>query len=337
MATRSRSMEVKVGALILSAVALLVAFLLILGDVRLKAQASLMVDFANSGDIKTGAPVKITGVTVGKVTEVTLWGGRRDPEHGDKIVHVRTRLRLDAEALTLLHDDATFTISTLGVLGEKYVEIDPGSLDHPPLSDGQVVDGTSPMRMDAILGQVTRIAENVDKVVRENREDIREIVKSLKSSLAQVDAGLAENMPAVKDTIEHVSRITDAVAGALGDGEEVKRIVASIRAFAERLDRDAGPAVSALPRVVERIGKAVDEATQLFADGRGLVADGRGVVAEAKGDILASLANVKAMTEKAKDPKSSIGALLSDRELYDDLVALMKDLKRHPWKILWKE
>jgi hypothetical protein len=32
-----------------------------------------------------------------------------------------------------------------------------------------------------------------------------------------------------------------------------------------------------------------------------------------------------------------VGGLLSDREIYDDLVAFMKDVKRHPWKLLLKE
>lgn len=334
MSARTRSIEVKVGALIISSIIILIAFLLVLGDIRLKDQASLFVDFANSGDLKTGAPVKITGVTVGKVTEVSLWGGRRDVHHGNKVVHVRICIRLDADALQLLHDDATFTISTLGVLGEKYIEIDPGSPERPTLQDGQVVDGTSPMKMEAILGQVTRIADNVDRVVRENREDIREIVKRLKSSLEHVDILLSENGPAVREAIGNVARISHAIEVAIGSGDDIRTILASTRSLAERLNREAG---TALPQAIERFSNAADEVKLLMNEGRGLIHDIKGLASDARTEVLSALSNVKSLTEKAKDPKGSIGALLSDRELYDDIVALIKDIKRHPWKILWKE
>jgi len=32
-----------------------------------------------------------------------------------------------------------------------------------------------------------------------------------------------------------------------------------------------------------------------------------------------------------------VGGLLTEREIYDDLVALMKDIKRHPWRLLLKD
>ena len=40
---------------------------------------------------------------------------------------------------------------------------------------------------------------------------------------------------------------------------------------------------------------------------------------------------------KVCDGEGMIGALLNDREMYDDVWEMMKDFKRHPWKFLWKE
>jgi phospholipid/cholesterol/gamma-HCH transport system substrate-binding protein len=38
-----------------------------------------------------------------------------------------------------------------------------------------------------------------------------------------------------------------------------------------------------------------------------------------------------------REGKGTLGALLSDQDLYDDLRELLADLRRHPWKVIWKE
>lgn len=53
--------------------------------------------------------------------------------------------------------------------------------------------------------------------------------------------------------------------------------------------------------------------------------------------VRAILADTKVLTQRLKDGQGTIGALLSDREMYDDIREMMKDLKRHPWKFIWKE
>ena len=83
-----RSIEVKVGILILTAVGLLAAFILVMGGVNFQPTYSIFVDFDNPGGLQSGAPVKIAGVKVGKISETQFRGGemnqqtgRRDPAH----------------------------------------------------------------------------------------------------------------------------------------------------------------------------------------------------------------------------------------------------------------
>jgi phospholipid/cholesterol/gamma-HCH transport system substrate-binding protein len=35
--------------------------------------------------------------------------------------------------------------------------------------------------------------------------------------------------------------------------------------------------------------------------------------------------------------RGTIGQLIIDQEIYDDLKEMLRDLKRHPWKMLWRE
>jgi phospholipid/cholesterol/gamma-HCH transport system substrate-binding protein len=32
-----------------------------------------------------------------------------------------------------------------------------------------------------------------------------------------------------------------------------------------------------------------------------------------------------------------LGAVMQDKQVYDDLKSLLADLRKHPWKMLWKD
>ncbi len=73
------SLEAKVGLLIMTAAVLLGGFLFILGGVSFKDDYTVFVDFDNPGSVQPGAAVRVGGVKVGSVEEVSYLGGRLDP------------------------------------------------------------------------------------------------------------------------------------------------------------------------------------------------------------------------------------------------------------------
>jgi phospholipid/cholesterol/gamma-HCH transport system substrate-binding protein len=72
--------------------------------------------FTNVADLKDNAPVKIGGVTVGLVEKITL-----DPEIFDAIVEMRIDKRYSE-----IPNDSGASILTNGVLGDRYIGLDPG-------------------------------------------------------------------------------------------------------------------------------------------------------------------------------------------------------------------
>ncbi len=326
---RGTAMEVKVGALILASLALLVGFVLLLGDFRCSDNAVLYMDVPTSGNLKTGAPVKVSGVTVGQVARVDLWGGQRDPEHGGRPVQVRVTLKVRGDVPGMLHEDARFFITTLGALGEKYVEVDPGSPDRAVLASGAVVEGVGPMRLELLGQDAGTIARELSALLRENREEVRTTIRTGRELMASAAAILAENrddlratLSAARETLQNLARVSRALAEAAGDGADLKRIVASARAVAEKVETAVAPALDRIPGVLDRVGQTLDEAAGLLAEGRP--------------KVMATLDHVEHLARSARDGKGSLGALLSDREMYDDLVELLKDIKRNPWKLFMK-
>lgn len=330
MAERARAMEVKVGALILVAIALLVGFMLLLGDVSCEDRVDMYVDLPNSGDLKTGAPVKINGVTVGKVAAVDLWGGRPDPDHANKRVFVRATIRITTQALAMLHTDARFQISTVGVLGEKYVEIDPGTPDKPNLTAGALVDGKGGMRLDLMGDDATILLTDIKAIIHDNRDDIREIVVKLRDILGRADEVIVENREDLREVVANLKSTSAALARATGNGDDIRQVITNLNGLIERLDKGIAPTLAEAPVAVRKFSGLVDNADRFVAELAAVVAGGRG-------DFLTALANIRLVAQNLKDGKGTVGAILSDREIYDDVVAFLKDVKRHPWKLLMKD
>ena len=72
--------------------------------------------FTNVADLKDRAPVKIGGVTVGLVEKITL-----DPVDFDAVVEMKIDRRFSD-----IPNDSGASILTSGVLGDRYVGLDPG-------------------------------------------------------------------------------------------------------------------------------------------------------------------------------------------------------------------
>lgn len=84
--------------------------------------------FSNVADLKTRAPVKIGGVTVGLVDRITL-----DPVVFDAVVEMKIDRRFSE-----IPDDSSASILTSGVLGDRYVGLQPGG-SMESLADGDQI------------------------------------------------------------------------------------------------------------------------------------------------------------------------------------------------------
>lgn len=338
-----RGIEVKVGALVIICMALLGMFLVLLGDYSTTERGDLFIDVPTSANLKPGAPVKIAGVLSGKVADVSYLGGEVDEAVGRR-VFVRVHLQVDAEKIPTLHEDAIFYITTQGVLGEKYVEIDPGSLDKPSLSAGDIVEGDPPLRLEIMAHNANRLLSSLARIVRDNEGTLDEIltetaglVKSARSATERVDTLLEENEAKVSQVLDELLKLErDASAliasaqTALGDGKDANKAITEVQKLAREVRTQIGPVIGDVRATLKRYRDLADSGVETIDETKGklssLLTTGEGAVDE-----------VATLVSDTRKGKTSLGALLNDTEIYDDVREMLKDLKRHPWKFLWKE
>lgn len=81
-----------------------------------KETYTISARFANVGDLRNSAPVKIGGVTIGIVESIAL-----DPVSFEAIVHMSVASRFDE-----IPSDTGASVLTSGVLGDRYIGLEPG-------------------------------------------------------------------------------------------------------------------------------------------------------------------------------------------------------------------
>jgi phospholipid/cholesterol/gamma-HCH transport system substrate-binding protein len=101
----------------------------------------LVAGFDQIGGLKARAPVVVSGVKVGQVTEIEL-----DPT-------LRARVSLEVDRSLKLPVDTTAAIRTSGLLGDQFLALEPGAEDDL-LKDGDAIDRTeNAISVEGLIGK----------------------------------------------------------------------------------------------------------------------------------------------------------------------------------------
>ena len=338
---QEKSIEVKVGVLILVSLGILAAFVLVMGGLSFEKTYTLYVDFDNPGGLQSGAPVRVAGVKVGKVSELSFLGGKIDPKTNRRTL-VRAKIAVEARVKESIHEDADFYVTTQGVLGEQYMAIDPGSPQKPVMPEGTIVKGIDPPRLDLFLAKAYELLDTTMNGIRNNRELISDIATNTAGLLKGLNTTLTENRERINRTMANLESLS-AEANTLTvharsqyvDNPKIARTIDNIDKLSSELHKDSGPmlkdareSLANLNRASKAVGgeeeqaklkKTIDDVAQLAARANATAADAQAIVAH------------------IKKGKGSVGALVMDEAIYDDVQELVRDLKHNPWKFFWRE
>ena len=335
-----RSIEVKVGILILVSLGILSAFILVMGGISFQKTYTVYVDFDNPGGLQSGAPVRIAGVKVGDVEELAFMGGIVDPKVNRRVL-VRAKLKVQEKVRTTIHDDADFYVTTQGVLGEQFLQIDPGSPNRPVLAENAIVKGIDPPRLDLFLAKAYELLDTTVTGIKNNRELLSDMAVNADGLLKNLNGVLGDNRDRINRTVENLEKLSDNAnqltidAKKRVDDPRIDRTISNIDAISTDIRRDSGPmlkdareALANANRATEVVGSP-EQAAKLKKSLQDL--------AELATRANATAADAQEIVAHIKKGEGTVGALVMDEEVYDDVQEMLRDLKHNPWKFLWRE
>jgi phospholipid/cholesterol/gamma-HCH transport system substrate-binding protein len=101
----------------------------------------LTADFPSVGGLKVGSSVEIAGVEIGRVDSIAL----------DK--DFQARVRMTIRPGIKLQDDSIASIKTKGLIGERYIRINPGGSDRVIPPNGRIREVEPPVDFEELLSK----------------------------------------------------------------------------------------------------------------------------------------------------------------------------------------
>lgn len=160
-----RSFELKVGLFV--GVGILIFFIIVfsIGDVTLiKRGYRIYTIFSFVNGITESAPVRLAGVDVGRIEKINVYYDKEAQK-----TKVKLTAWINSEDIKI-EKDARATINTLGLLGEKYLEIFPGTVENGILENEDTLMGYDPVLVQNLTETMNQLVESTNVVMGRLKE-----------------------------------------------------------------------------------------------------------------------------------------------------------------------
>lgn len=221
--------ETKLGIFVLIGITGLVLSIFLLGDFQFQSTYNLNILFGNVAGLPQKAKVKIAGVEVGGVKQITLRGNKANVK-----IWLKSGIKI--------HKDAEASIVSTGIIGSKYLELTIGSETESVLKNGEEINGIEPVSFEKmaqdVVDQLDRLVgsfkgptgEDIGKNLSASLSNIRQITDSLRAAIADQE----EKVVDIVDSLHSFSR--DIAQITAENRDNLKSAIKNISEVAQKLD-----------------------------------------------------------------------------------------------------
>ncbi len=150
--------EFKTGLMLIVVFFIVLTFIYSTGALHFKKDGyTLRVFYDYVSGLRTHSPVRLCGAEVGYVKNIRIICDQEK-------THVAVDLFMNDGAK--VRDDSKFYITTLGLMGEKYIEISGGSTGSPFRNPAKPIRGEDPFRLEALMDKADDMAVNLDEAIK---------------------------------------------------------------------------------------------------------------------------------------------------------------------------
>jgi len=341
--------QLKVGALILAALALLTAIVFLMTSASggmFARRIELRCYFPNAGGLKDGAVVTLEGVTIGNVIHLRVVPGR-NPNPVEVTMQVGEKYAYD------LHTDSLASIQAAGVLGDSYVDIDSTHATGPRVSNGAELQQSGSPTIQSVINTSQVSIQEINILIHK----IETLTDTLNSSRGTVGALI--NDPSLRKNIASIAANLQTVTQGLADGKgslgkfinddtfytKLNSTVDQLNQVTSDLNEGKGSAGKLLKddTFYNNLNSSVSNLNQVLAS----VNAGQGTFGKLAKDpefarkLDDSVTNLDNLLKGINEGKGTAGQLIQNRALYDHLdqtadqaQQLIKGMREDPKKYL---
>jgi len=340
--------QLRVGALVLAAMAVLVLVILLMSSSEgglFADKLTLRTYFANASGLKSGAPVTLEGVTIGNITSIHVV-----PERSPKPVEVS--MRVGGKYIRILHVDSTTSIAQAGVLGDSYVDITSAHAKGPQPTNNAELASVEVSSLQGVISASQTSIEEVTRLMR-NANKLVDTLNSTRGTLGGLinDPAFYAKLNRITDSIDKLTATINSGQGTIGKLVKDDTLYTNANSVIDRFDKiaagiqngqgTAGKLVTD-DTLYKNLNSTVANANQLLGD----INAGKGSIGKLAKDpefskkLDDTVTRLDSILTGIDQGKGTIGQLMQNRSVYDHadqtmdqaqqlLQAIRKDPKKY--------
>ncbi|MCH8055904.1 MAG: MCE family protein [Deltaproteobacteria bacterium] len=353
------TLQTRVGLLILISLFVLGGTVLLMGKERrlFENKVSFEIRFSRTIGLREGAPISLVGVRVGSVESLAFPRDLREN-------YIVVRVKIVGDVARRIRKDTVARIRTLGLLGDKFIELSGGSFGSAPVPSGGLISSIDPIDYEALLGKGGGVVENFI----ETTNSLKNVLKSIeegKGLLGQIVAPTQEgtwietanNLRSASGSLKNILRSVERGEGMLGQllwnkeaGQamiedlriglhQLRQATASLQKTTQKIERGEGTLGTLIqdPNAGKEIlaslrqsASNLESVTRQLRDGGGilqrLITD-KPYADRLLGDLEQTTRDLAQITGRIERGEGTIGALVNDPELYQEAKELVGNAK----------
>lgn len=347
---KRRYLDILLGVFVALGIALLVVLVFVLGKERrlFDSAAYINAQFPNVAGLDEGAQVLLAGVVVGHVSGIHF--PSLQATKGVYQRDVTVVMRISDDMMPWVRKDSVVRVDSKGLLGDKTINITLGSPDLPQAIDGDMLESIPPVDLNDALSEAQVILSNVTASAVAVRKFMDNFMKE------GGDVALADAAKAIKKISEEIQSgegLLHQVIYSKESGANFNKVVKEatgtikkINATAGHIDRLAKEAaegnglIHALvydPKGAELVastGRAMHQVEGLLGDIQSEVTNIRQAFMTQGGEgvlknVEETVENLNTLVRGLKQGEGTLGRLLVDPSVYDDLKLLLGNVRRN--------
>ncbi len=301
MATQ-RTIEIRVGIFVLICLAVGAGLIWKFGKLSPTGgnRYPLIVTFDNVGGLIVDANVMYAGVSVGKVRDIRL----------DETGKLCARVTLSIDEGVNIRRDAKFVINQSGLLGDRYVDVLPGSPTAEVLKSGDTVPGATSVDLTEAIRNVVDVLHQAGGTI----ERVNGMLQRIDGAIKRVDEMTlsTQNLQHVSSTLAQIDATTSNAVALTTDlrslvNEGRGSVTNTLAAFAAAAENVRGTT------------RRVDE----------FVRDAQVDVKQVTKNLSVSTQRVNDILARLEKGEGTAGKLLTDTTLHDELVKVIHNLEQY--------
>ncbi len=310
MATKPKEKTIRVGLLAAASLLVLMIFVFFIGSEQkiFSRKNEYKVRLDNVTGLAEGNPVKISGVTVGVIKDITL---PRDPKMRD----VDIELMVDRKYADRVRTDSRARMKKLGLLaGDSYIDISPGSPKFDAVEPGSLIPAARETNVDQLISSGEDLVDN-----------FVQISYSLKNILGRVDHGEGL-IGELTTTPETKQRITDTFLTTLNKTNAILTHVESGKGLVGKLvydDNYAATLTGSIQESVHSLQTLVTDVQGSLKSGQGALPallndpEGKKKVFDLVDNLRVTSGNLAAITSSYQNGQGLVPRLMNDKAYAD--------------------